>query len=358
MKELVKSILNIAFVHWQPYSRLLLIADQNNWVINNEIRELRKISSSLGIKTPNSRLFSIIRNQTVFFGNYFDVLLHDNILRSKNRLGTAYFHGKPGTGVDGFDRCYENLIKYHNKISRIQVSYSEMEEIILETGISSDKVFRIPIGINTDFFTFQSPESKIKARQEYGVPVDAMVVGSFQKDGDGWGEGMSPKLIKGPDIFLKVVEMVKRNVPELFVLLSGPARGYMKRGLDQIGIPYKHVYLENYQDIGKMYHALDAYLVSSREEGGPKAVLESMATGIPLVTTRVGQSMDLVEHEKNGWILESTNIEGLAHYLTYVLDNRRSIGSVLAKARSVAEANTYTSQSPAWKDFMEGYVNM
>jgi len=46
-----------------------------------------------------------------------------------------------------------------------------------------------------------------------------------------------------------------------------------------------------------MLQALDLYIVASREEGEPKAILESMASGVPLVTTEVGQAMDFVEHE-------------------------------------------------------------
>ena len=110
-----------------------------------------------------------------------------------------------------------------------------------------------------------------------------MVIGSFQKDGKGWGEGNEPKLIKGPD-----------------VLLTGPARGYVKTGLESLKIPCKHLYLQDYREIGKYYQALDAYLVTSREEGGPKGVLESMASGIPLISTRVGQAQDLVKQGING----------------------------------------------------------
>jgi glycosyltransferase involved in cell wall biosynthesis len=42
---------------------------------------------------------------------------------------------------------------------------------------------------------------------------------------------------------------------------------------------------------------MDIYIVTGWHEGGPKAVLESMAAGVPLVTTRVGQAMDLVQNE-------------------------------------------------------------
>ena len=136
------------------------------------------------------------------------------------------------------------------------------------------------------------------------------MVGSFQKDGVGWGDGQEPKLIKGPDVFLEAMELLRIRVPELFVLLSGPARGYVKTGLDRLGVPFKHLYVDSYPEVGQLFQALDAYIVSSRQEGGPKAVLESMASGVPLVTTRVGQAMDLVHHDVNGWMVESEDYDG------------------------------------------------
>ncbi len=96
---------------------------------------------------------------------------------------------------------------------------------ILGTDIDPAKVFLIPIGVNLDFFPFGNPETKIAARQKLNIPQSAFVVGSFQKDGVGWGDGMEPKLVKGPDVFLASINVLKAKIPELYVLLSGPLTG-------------------------------------------------------------------------------------------------------------------------------------
>lgn len=287
-KTLIKKSLDFL----EPYTRLIPVADTANWVIANEMQELSCIVKKIGGKIADRKFLSVFNNQSIFFGSHFDLLLATKWFDTNNRLATAYFHGKPGVGINEFDTCYKNLIYYNPLIHRIQVSYSEMRDIILESGISSEKVFHIPIGINLSFFSQQTALSKRTMMRKLGIPETAVVIGSFQKDGEGWGDGMNPKLIKGPDVFLKTVEILKRSVPELFILLSGPARGYIKSGLERLKIPYKHVYQKSYSDIGRMFQALDLYIVASREEGGPKAVLESMASGVPLVTTRVGQAMD------------------------------------------------------------------
>ncbi|MBM4299951.1 MAG: glycosyltransferase family 4 protein [Deltaproteobacteria bacterium] len=232
-----------------------------------------------------------------------------------------------------------------------------MRDLILSSGIAPEKVFMIPIGINLSFFQVQTPESRRQARARLGIPESAVVVGSFQKDGVGWGEGLEPKLVKGPDIFLKAVDCLKPRIPEIFVLLSGPARGYVKAGLESLRVPYKHLYLDSYPEVGRLFQALDAYIVSSRQEGGPKAVLESMASGVPLVTTRVGQAMDLVRHDRNGWMVESEDYEGLAHWTEYAVSQPSRAAEAVARGLLTAQANTYDSQFPQWLDFMKGFVN-
>ena len=62
---------------------------------------------------------------------------------------------------------------------------------------------KIPISIDFGIFKNLSSVSKKTIRDYYKIPQNAFVIGNFQKDGDGWFFGNNPKLIKGPDIFLK-----------------------------------------------------------------------------------------------------------------------------------------------------------
>jgi len=356
LKSLIRYGVKQITRQWSPYSHLFLVSDSPNWVISNEMKELSMLAKRLGVPLAPSNLVNFTDHQSVFFGSHFNLLLKDKWIGVGHHLGTAYFHGRPGTGVEEFDQCYKNLCRFHDKIHRIQVSYSEMRDIVLSSGIAPEKVFLIPIGINLRYFSMQTSESRKKARLKYGIPQSAVVIGSFQKDGNGWGEGLEPKLVKGPDIFIKTLENLKNRVTEIFVLLSGPARGYVKAELERIGVPYRHFFLKRYSDIGELYQALDLYLVSSRQEGGPKAVLESMATGVPLVTTRVGQTMDLVKHGINAWMVDVGDVEGLAYWAEYALQHKDGINNIILNARQVAENNSYIAQLHLWKDFMKGFV--
>jgi len=357
MKELFRN-LPYSF-RKRAYTDILFASDGANWVLSWEMKEIRKIAGKIGISTRAIRGIPFgVPRQSIFFPSKYILRHIERYALASTRIAFPYFHGYPDSGEPVAIECYENLKRFHQKIWRIQVSHSRMHDFILATGIDSSKVFLIPIGINMDFFQSQTHESRKAMRDKYGIPQQAMVIGSFQKDGNGWGEGNDPKLIKGPDVFLKTARILKESLPDIFILLSGPARGYVKKGLEKSKIPYKHFYLDDYSKIGELYQCLDLYIITSREEGGPKAILESMASGVPLLTTRVGQAMDLVKHGKNGWMVEVEDAEGLAFWAERALTDTLSLQKVLASGYMVALSNTYDAQLELWKEFFRGFVEM
>lgn len=343
-----------------PYSRLFILGDAADWSLTEDAKELNRITSRLGIPSrvvksgsPKGIIKQVIFSTSQWF---LPKLLSGNYQRDC-RLTFAYFHGRPSPQNPEFLQCLEAFRTVHPQISRVQVANHSMRDFLANAGIPDRLLVVIPIGVNLEQFQFGSSEIKHKARAQLGIPTAAQVIGSFQKDGIGWGDGLEPKLIKGPDTFLKVLEQLRPKAPGLFALLSGPSRGYVKRGLEALGIPYQHVYLKEKADVAQLYQAADLTLVTSRDEGGPKAVLESMASGVPLVTTRVGQAADLVINGVNGWITEVDDVEHLAHCALKVLNASPStLQPILDAARGTAQANSYAAQDELWARFFSGIV--
>jgi glycosyltransferase involved in cell wall biosynthesis len=355
-RRINRNIRKLVSLSWKPYSRLILSGDKIGWSLDWDMRELNQIACRLGIRTVNSDWQDVSANQANFLANQF-FLINDDWLALPHRIGFSYFHGLPNTGEPLFDQVYTALGKHHDRISRIQVTHNQMREAVLQTGIEPAKVFLIPIGVNLDFFSLSNAETKIAVRQKLNIPQSAFVIGSFQKDGNGWEEGLEPKLIKGPDVFLDSIRELKAQIPELYVLLSGPARGYVKVGLGAMQVPYSHLYLDSYPQIGELFQALDLYLVTSRQEGGPKAILESMASGVPIISTRVGQATDLIQHGQNGWLAEVGNSEEIADLALRVRDlSESTLAPILLRGRATAENNSYQAQIPLWANFMRGFV--
>ena len=355
LRRAIRPVGRALTARWAPHSRLFLVGENADWVIDHELAALATTARTLGFAVADPRLLPIASRQAVFYGSQFALL--ERWRPTTHRVGTAYFHGRPGTpGMPEFDTAYRTLCEHHAEIDRIQVSHSEFEQIVLASGIDPGKVFRIPIGIDAALFRPAAAAERAAARRELAFPEDAFVVGSFQKDGVGWGDGLDPKLVKGPDVLVAVLAELHTRVPELHVLLSGPARGYVIAGLERLGIPYVHRLVPGYEHVGRLYHALDAYVVTSRQEGGPKGVLESMASGVPLVTTRVGQAMDLVEQGRNGWLVDVEDAEGLAQCLALVAAAPPELSQVVAAGLETAAGNTYEAQAPLWRAFLGGFV--
>lgn len=338
----------------KPFSNLFIISDQAKWVLDEEAKEIKAIAESIGIKAKIGQKVSFWGKNCYHFTSA-SFITNEKMFKNNHRFSFDYYHGLPEKD-SSFKERFEIVKRCHTKISRIRVSQSQIYNLILSSGIEQSKVFLIPIGINLNYFKIPTIEEKKEIRKKLGIPVDTIVIGSFQKDGSGWGDGMEPKLIKGPDILLKTIAILKEKIPNLWVLLTGPARGFVKAGLEKLKVPYIHKFFEKYAEIGCYYQVIDAYIISSREEGGPKAVLESMASGVPLITTKVGQAIDLVKHGENGFMVDVEDYEGLSYWTLKVIEDTKLREEIIKKGVDTAAANTYSKQIDLWKKFFAGYV--
>jgi len=352
----LRGLVGARTVWWPDHSHLFAVGDRGGWSVEQDAEHLLAAARRLRFPVGPSGWARFTRRQSVFLTSHFEAL-SPRWLDSSHRLATAYLHGRPGTpGAPEFDRSYELLRARLERIDRVQVTHEEMHELVLSAGVDAARVFRIPLGIDLEHFPLVDPERRSRAREALALPGPAFVLGSFQKDGVGWGEGLEPKLVKGPDVFVAVAEQVRERVPELTVLLTGPARSYVKRELDRLQIPWTHVNARSRAELARAYHALDAYLVASRQEGGPKAVLEAMAAGIPLVTTRVGQAPDLVEDGLNGLLCDVEDVEALAGAVVRLATDSSLSGSFRVAGRSTAEEHSLEKLDPLWAELLEGFV--
>jgi glycosyltransferase involved in cell wall biosynthesis len=158
-------------------------------------------------------------------------------------------------------------------------------------------------------------------------------------------------------VLIDVASRLHAEVADLVVLLTGPSRGYVKVGLDRARVPYRHVLLPDVDAVARAYEAIDVCLVASRDEGGPRAVLESMATGVPLVTTCVGQAADIVENAANGWMVAVEDAEALTAAVVHVAEAPvDELERVRFAGRVTAEDNSYPALRPRWRALLDGFV--
>jgi len=328
--------------------KIYYIVEPLNWVINWEGKYISKnirilYNTPVKLLKPSRLIISLIRNQIIHFGSRNIYLPYNyKYVNDNNDLILTWYHGTDK------DTEYIRLIKETSKkLSVIHTSCSITSEQLAGWGVEENKIVIIPIGVDVNLFKGTDSYNKKEIKKEIGIPVNSVCIGSFQKDGEGWGEGDSPKFVKGPDVFCEVVKRLKEKFP-VFVLLSGPARGFVKKKLQESGIPFKHIYLKNYPDIAKLYRAIDLYIVTSRAEGGPKALLESFASGVPMVSTDVGMVHDIGENGYNAMVSRVDDIDGLT-------DNCRKIIESESLKKKIVMGGFETVKNYDWRVIAERY---
>lgn len=323
MPETVRARLARVRTRWQaPYSQLWWVGEGVDWVIDWYARELmRLLEGSCGLPCRLAASCRGVRQQLVHFASRNAYFSNNGAsLHPSNRAVMTWFHGADADPDPENQRMIRLLSAHAPRFRKIVTACSIGRDRLLAWGIPPEQLAVVPLGVDLARFRPAQPGEREAMRRRLEIPPSAVCLGSFQKDGLGWGDGVEPKRIKGPDVLLALCERLAARYP-LLVLLTGPARGYVKRGLDRRGIAYRHVYLAGADEIAACYRALDLYVIPARDEGGPMAVLESLASGVPLVSTRVGMVEDVIRDGRDGLLAQIEDVDALAAAAGRMLDD-------------------------------------
>lgn len=306
-----------SFLNFFRHGKIFLIPDENSWIIKTISQEIKKnLNKEKLAKVCLSPSPLFLKNKIIHFGSIHVFASHKNKVHSSNRIIISWYH------LNNRNIEKELAKEITEKNITIHTSCSSTKNGLINLGIKEEQIKIVPLGIDLKIFKpLKNPFEKTEIKKRLGLPLDKIIIGSFQKDGNGWEDGLEPKLVKGPDILCNAIELLSKKYP-VHILLSGPSRGYVKNRLKKTGIPFTHLFLKKYGDIADLYHALDLYLITSRTEGGPMALLESWATGTPLVSTSVGMVKDLGKEGRNILIANSENIEEISAQSERILKDK------------------------------------
>ncbi|HET8575023.1 MAG TPA: glycosyltransferase family 4 protein [Candidatus Paceibacterota bacterium] len=300
-------------------SEILYIVEKIDWAIYWDGVTLTDEFRKLGYRAAVRRTARGARNKILHFGSAWTFVSEKGIKKphvSNKIVLTAYYIEERNPRLQFFSEV-------NKAVEMIHTSARKPKEILTTHGIDVSKTVVIPLGIDLTFFPLGSEEKRTAVRKELGISEDAFVIGSFQKDGNGLGEGNTPKLIKGPDIFCDALQKLPEpQKTKVHILLAGPARGYVKKRLKEAGIAFTDLGFIDYHETAKYYHTLDCYVVASRAEGGPKALLEAWATGVPLVSTDVGMVSDFLIDGANGLLVPVEDSEKIAECVLALMHDK------------------------------------
>ena len=174
---------------------------------------------------------------------------------------------------------------------------------LLRAGFSSEKILPLPNVVDVERFRPAMPSERAEIKSHLGIAADTPVVGTVAR--------LIPR--KGIDLLLRAFSTVLHaHHAHLLVVGDGPLGGDLRALGRELGIDRSVSWLGLQADTSTWLRAMDVFAFPSRLEGSPNAVLEAMATGLPIVATHIGGIVDLVEESRGGLLVPSDDADALA----------------------------------------------
>lgn len=160
--------------------------------------------------------------------------------------------------------------------------------------------------------------------------------------------------IKGHHVTIEAAKILQRERSDLaFVFLGkGPELQNLKR--QAVGVESVH-FMGHQSDVGSWLEALDLMVFPSLQEGLGSTVLEAMQHGTPVVASNVGGIPDMIEHRKNGTLVEPENPVELAGAVSELISNPELSRSYVSCATS---GLSRFSQKAVGDAYLELYKNL
>lgn len=189
------------------------------------------------------------------------------------------------------------------------------------TGIGRQRIRVIPNGVDTGVFHPVRATDKSALRANLGLPEHGLLFGCVA--------ALRP--VKDHAGLLRAFAQVRQDQPRYLVLAgNGPLAADLRRQAENLGCGDNIVFLGRRSDVPDLLRAFDAFVLNSETEGLSFAVLEAMASGLPIVASNVGGNPELVTTGREGWLYERGDQDALTGLL------QRADGSQLASMGAAA----------------------
>lgn len=247
-------------------------------------------------------------------------------------------------GWDRLDRLPRGRAFLYRQIARLTtglaaVSAETARQFAAETGIPERRFCILNSGVDTERFR-PAPHRPVR---------DRFVIGCVGR--------LDP--VKAHDVmihgFSRVLASGTRDV-ELHLLGDGPCRPDLERLVQSLQLGGRVRFSGMVSDIPEQLRSIDLFVLSSHREGRPTSIMEAMASGLPVVATRVGSIPDLVEHGRTGLLVPPADSTALAQAIGTLLgdDSLRQRFAESARAVAVAEFSLHRMV----RDYLAFYEGM
>jgi glycosyltransferase involved in cell wall biosynthesis len=227
------------------------------------------------------------------------------------------FHGHVLTGYFPplISAAFTALERLFARFTTCLIAVSEeVRSDLVRFGVAPpEKIVVLPLGF--DFSRFDAPEEerrerRMAFRQSLGIPLDAPLVTIVAR--------LEP--IKRVDRFLRVANLLEANAGTRFLIVGdGALREKLQGSPESARLGKRVTWAGIRHDMPDVYFASDALAVTSDNEGTAVGAIEALATGLPVVSTRVGGMPSVVTDGENGLLVEPEDERGFAAAVQRVL---------------------------------------
>jgi glycosyltransferase involved in cell wall biosynthesis len=296
---------------------------------------------------PRSDLLALRRLATMFRERDFDVV-HTHCAKAgtvgrlaARRAGIPRivhtFHGFPFHEFQSAARrqAYVSIERRLGRITDVAlcVGAGVAAEAIRRELIAPDRVRTIGVAVDGPgriraSMSAGTPEARQRARAALGLPAGATVVGVVGR----------LTYQKAPEDFLAAMQALGRPGVIGVWVGGGELAGRVARRVSELGVPV--VLAGQRADVLDVLPAFDVFVLPSRYEGLPTAIVEAMICGIPVVATAVNAVTDIVIPGETGLLVPPHRPELLAAAVRHLLDSP-AVAARLAAAASARVADRY-----------------
>lgn len=238
-------------------------------------------------------------------------------------------HTYHGHVLDGYFRPWQSaaFIRLERLLARgtdalIAISPRVRDDLIDAYRIAPRSTFHlVPLGFDLTALGAVDAAAREAARAALAVPREALVITTVGR----------LTAIKNHELFLDAAALLLRRTPgALFLIVGdGERRAQLEQYAAAAGLVGHVRFLGWRRDLDAVYGATDIFVLTSRNEGTPVALIEAMAAGVPGVSTAVGGVLDVITGNDVGRAVDSENADAIAaaiQTLSASPEIRRTIG--------------------------------
>ena len=227
------------------------------------------------------------------------------------------------------------FIRQVNRIPRLFVANSGLvaEATVAKEGADASRVRVIPNAIDPERFRLAEQEDRVACRESLGIPANSHAVVAVA----------NIRPVKRLDLLVEALPQILAAVPNTVVHLVGDGigTGGLKDLVADRGLESSVVFWGSRSDVPRILRAMDGAVLCSDFESQPSAVLEYMASGLPVACSDVGNCAELVESGKTGYIFQPGDVQALAESVI-----RMARGEYDSKAIAARRESLFAEQNP------------